>query len=475
MTAELFPIIDPEDERLTSHADNPIFLENGEINETYLLDTYGIGITEANQEVTFGQHHGTVWQMLSDESCPVGGRLMEAYKEEGTAGTEKVLTGFNMADPQFSVKISESTRTNITELSNVFPQKPKQSEVPTKTDNTNEHSSSSTQQATIHDIEKPKLAIASLDEREAITNGPAIIMRNQLIDPKIAHVTESTIFTSVESPAILDTPNIQNTQTSNVALLERVHTKTDILENVTNVSEILQLQPYPDHIPILDTATETVFSTEESPYTELKMTDEDISLFEAELDSIKDHLEAENIVSLTDPTPEDEVIDFTEKLDEPIINEITRFSVTPTKEDLIDMVGFYSSEQLESAILTIEHLSIVEQAIIEIRASSDENSEEIVALIDEYQEYCILLFEELGLNINEDDIKRLIETLTIVENTQETKEIQLQYERLNKIGTREYLINQSNTSTFSITKLIKRKIYPNYRLGEYIIGAISTN
>jgi hypothetical protein len=98
MGYEGFPVQPPE------AIDAPVF------DESYFLDTFGLGPRETSTVVTFGNHTGTVAAMLADGSCPVGGIVAEAYKAEGLAGVEQKLTSLGALSADFSVPISEATR-----------------------------------------------------------------------------------------------------------------------------------------------------------------------------------------------------------------------------------------------------------------------------------------------------------------------------------------------------------------------------
>lgn len=87
----------------------PIFNSDGSLNEGVLDKHYGLGIREAQQEVTFGNYTGTVAEMLSDGRCPVGGRLETAYREDGIDGVVKQFEALSAMDPNFRVKITPQT------------------------------------------------------------------------------------------------------------------------------------------------------------------------------------------------------------------------------------------------------------------------------------------------------------------------------------------------------------------------------
>ncbi len=76
----------------------------------HFLNTYGLGPDEVNAEAVFGNHRGTMGGMLSDERCPVGGMMAQAYQAEGLAGVEKQMGLLHAMSPDFTVAISEQTR-----------------------------------------------------------------------------------------------------------------------------------------------------------------------------------------------------------------------------------------------------------------------------------------------------------------------------------------------------------------------------
>lgn len=86
-----------------------IFYEDGSINETFLVENYGLGVEEASQEVQFGSYKGTVAHMLADEACPMGEKVQEAYREDGIEGVSKVFDGISLLDNNFKVEISAKT------------------------------------------------------------------------------------------------------------------------------------------------------------------------------------------------------------------------------------------------------------------------------------------------------------------------------------------------------------------------------
>lgn len=86
-----------------------IIRPDGSLNEAALNERYGLGIEEASQPVTFGAYTGTVAQMLSDDRCPVGGMVQEAYQERGIEGVAEKLRTLGALDSRFSVSISEAT------------------------------------------------------------------------------------------------------------------------------------------------------------------------------------------------------------------------------------------------------------------------------------------------------------------------------------------------------------------------------
>ncbi len=76
----------------------------------YILDTYGLGPAEASATVTFGEHTGTVAAMLTDERCPVGRIVAEAYKAEGLQGVEKKAAALKLLYDDFDLPIGRDTR-----------------------------------------------------------------------------------------------------------------------------------------------------------------------------------------------------------------------------------------------------------------------------------------------------------------------------------------------------------------------------
>ena len=83
---------------------------DGTLNEDFLRNQYGLEAEDAMQTVSFGNYTGTVAQMLSDERCPVGDMVRNAYHEKGLAGVEETFQKFSMVDRAFEPKISETTR-----------------------------------------------------------------------------------------------------------------------------------------------------------------------------------------------------------------------------------------------------------------------------------------------------------------------------------------------------------------------------
>ncbi len=86
-----------------------IIQRDGSLNLEYLATRFGIGEDEAMQRVSFGDHKGTVAEMLDDRGCPVGGIVASAYKKEGLDGVIKKFKALGSMDVNFSVVISEST------------------------------------------------------------------------------------------------------------------------------------------------------------------------------------------------------------------------------------------------------------------------------------------------------------------------------------------------------------------------------
>ncbi|HUY53441.1 MAG TPA: hypothetical protein VMV24_02610 [Candidatus Dormibacteraeota bacterium] len=85
-----------------------IFYPDGSLNESLLIEQYGIGAGEAMLEVTFGNYRGTIAQMLSNDKCPVGHMVKTAYEEKGLDGvveTFKTLT----IDDDFSARLTKET------------------------------------------------------------------------------------------------------------------------------------------------------------------------------------------------------------------------------------------------------------------------------------------------------------------------------------------------------------------------------
>jgi hypothetical protein len=83
--------------------------------EEYFQQVFGLGREELEQTVTFGGHTGTVAQMLTDEKCPVGSMIGQAYRQEGLAGVQEKLglltqmAGEKDGQKLFDVRISEQS------------------------------------------------------------------------------------------------------------------------------------------------------------------------------------------------------------------------------------------------------------------------------------------------------------------------------------------------------------------------------
>lgn len=105
-----------------------LFNQDGSINESILAKRFGLGVEEAQQEVSFGGRNGTVAEMLNDAKCPVGGIIEGAYEEGGIDGVVKQFGLLKMMDPKFEVKVTEQTiereqKKNSRTQTQVFPTK----------------------------------------------------------------------------------------------------------------------------------------------------------------------------------------------------------------------------------------------------------------------------------------------------------------------------------------------------------------
>ena len=60
--------------------------------------------------MSYGHYTGTLASMLTDERCPVGNVVAQAYEEKGLAGVEEKFMALSMMSNDFSVNISEKTR-----------------------------------------------------------------------------------------------------------------------------------------------------------------------------------------------------------------------------------------------------------------------------------------------------------------------------------------------------------------------------
>lgn len=83
-----------------------ILVEHG---EEYFHEQFGLGREELQQTVTFGGHQGSVAAMLTDEKCPVGGKLAEAYREGGLEAVQTKANQLSEFAPEFSLPIVASS------------------------------------------------------------------------------------------------------------------------------------------------------------------------------------------------------------------------------------------------------------------------------------------------------------------------------------------------------------------------------
>ena len=93
------PTIDPGFEQLVT--------ANGGVE--YFESTFGLGLEELPQVVTFGSHTGTVAAMLLDEKCPVGGKIQEAYAQGGLEAVQQKLGQLTEFAPEFSIRVAPQT------------------------------------------------------------------------------------------------------------------------------------------------------------------------------------------------------------------------------------------------------------------------------------------------------------------------------------------------------------------------------
>lgn len=76
----------------------------------HILDTYGLGPQEASAVISFGNYTGSVGAMLTDERCPVGGIVSDAYTADGISGVETKLEALKTLYGDFDLHVSHETR-----------------------------------------------------------------------------------------------------------------------------------------------------------------------------------------------------------------------------------------------------------------------------------------------------------------------------------------------------------------------------
>lgn len=77
--------------------------------EEYFQEHFGFGREELQQTVVFGSHRSSVARMLTDEKCPIGGKLAEAYHEGGTEAVQTKINQLSEIAPEFTLTITNSS------------------------------------------------------------------------------------------------------------------------------------------------------------------------------------------------------------------------------------------------------------------------------------------------------------------------------------------------------------------------------
>lgn len=80
------------------------------LNDEFFRSNYGISLEEASQPIEAGQYRGTMGQMLTDEKCPVGAMVSEAFQEGGREAAQQKIESFKPIFPNFEPKFQPAVQ-----------------------------------------------------------------------------------------------------------------------------------------------------------------------------------------------------------------------------------------------------------------------------------------------------------------------------------------------------------------------------
>lgn len=130
-------------------------------------------------------------------------------------------------------------------------------------------------------------------------------------------------------------------------------------------------------------------------------------------------------------------------------------------------------EQVEATTNVIEELGVV---LKESQQPSEKTTSEEKYIVEHrLEELCILLFEGLGLEYDEEIIKQFIQSIIaqeLLSNTNVDSDEQLPIDELNYLGTREHKTLASAPLQGGLAQFIKQKMQSHLVLGRYALQAL---
>jgi hypothetical protein len=145
------------------------------------------------------------------------------------------------------------------------------------------------------------------------------------------------------------------------------------------------------------------------------------------------------------------------------------FIAVDLQEELGAYIQLLEPNKAETAQITLVELV---KAIQDVRELEEPDTEEIIVTTEEIKQLLTQVLELLGLDDNEQTVKKIMQTLlspAILEELNEKK--QLTIDQLNYMGTREHTSNSIISIFTSLLQMIKDKVKPHLRIGSCALSA----
>ena len=483
-----------------------VFHENGSLNEELLHNKFGIGIEEAVQLVSFGNHNGTVAQMLDDEKCPVGNMLAESYQEKGLEGVIEKFKFLEAMDKNFRVEVTKTSlrreeskkkdKNNFQEPSNITePRKPN-----TPSDRIRANSLPRAKRDIVRSIDIPDINhqehVEILKTSQVSTTKEKPLPLERSLSPKF---TQETVVTSKESSRVFKIDHNQKKESLFVLDPDSVHQaqpdrrsnrSADIKKkdkNITNpkTSDFpYQSNRAPD-LSLREYSTgnswqgfieeeldiDEEYNTGDFLFEEAPLISEDVP----DIDGMNEG--SEGFVDFNDAFFSIE--DSFELLEVEFLGALLKdiqldFSEVQDADDFDD--SFFESIEFDDELEYLDHIetSLADTLEEEIQLYLDSlDSIQVQDVSINAESLSLSLIERLNIDLEPTISNRLIEDSLVLDSlySKISQYIEMSIDEKNNIGTNEYKLPKIVVLISDLASFIRQKLKSNILLGKYAIFA----